>query len=340
MGEHSLHVLVHLWIVCSLTLVCSLWSVDGSRKLLPQSSNTSTKAESQLRGHTVNENLPLGHQIFVCANPLQRTASSLSCAAVGSWAGGNIQRCKAMQIQPDCITKQVLCLSGEVALPAYKECRFPFEYLGVLHTQCYQEPGGPAEPWCFDTPNFATPCSFAAKMAGCVDDLNTREAYNANKIKSTCNCSEKGTWNAPPSGGTILSIIGSGFGDSEKPCDDKYLDCVKTAAAAEAATAATIETECIRSVYGANSEYLPQSSTASLNLSAFPQNCRYHQVLVGYTAGTVTWTSDTSLSLIVPPGIGKDLNVDVIVGRFKNSVDEYSIKPYIEPLNKLFTYDR
>ena len=133
------------------------------------------------------------------------------------------------------------------------------------------------------------------------------------------------------------SIIGSGFGDSEKPFDDKYLDCIKAAAAA-VETAATMETECIRSVYSANSEYLPQSSTASLNLSVFPQNCRYHQVLVGYTAGTVAWTSDTSLSLIVPPGIGKDFNVDVIVGRFKHSVDDYS-KPY-KTLNKLFTYDR
>jgi hypothetical protein len=163
-------------------------------------------------------------------------------------------------------------------------------------------------------------------MAGCVDDAATREAYAANKIKSSCNCSEKGTWNAPPSGGTILSItsiMGSGFGDSEKRCDDEYLylDCIKAAAAA-VATAATMETECTRSVYGANSEYLPQISTASLNLSVFPQNCRYHQVLVGYTAGTVTWTSDTSLSIIVPPGIGKDLNVDVMVGRFKHSVNE------------------
>jgi hypothetical protein len=351
MMKHGL-ILIQLWIVCSLSVPCCADAVNStvassilqgtrrgtnfqrSRNVLPQSSNMSNKAEFQLRGHTDNKNL---HQIVVCANPqspFQRTALSQSCAAVGGWAGGNIQKCKAIQIQPECITKQVVCLNGEVALPPYTECSFPFEYQGVLHTQCYLEPGGPAEPWCFDTPNFATPCSFAAKLAGCVDDAATREAYAANKVKSPCNCSEKGTWNAPPSGGTILSIIGSGFGDSEKPCDDKYLDCIK--AAAPAVAPATMETECIRSVYGANSEYLPRISTDLLNLSAFPQNCRYHQVLVGYTAGTVTWTSDTSLSLIVPPGIGKDLNVDVIVGRFKHSVDEYSINP----LDKLFTYDR
>lgn len=70
-----------------------------------------------------------------------------------------------------------------------------------------------------------------------------------------------------------------------------------------------------------------------------PQEAPYSASLVLGSAilkSTVTWTSDTSLSLIVPPGIGKDLNVDVIVGRFKHSVDEYSINP----LDKLFTYDR
>ena len=165
---HGLIIVFQLWMVCSLSVPWCAEAVNSSiassiledqipsthqravssiqatrinshrsRNVLPQS--MSNKAEVHLRGHTEDKNL---HQIVVCANPLQRTASSQSCAAVGGWAGGNIQKCKAMQIQPECITKQVLCLNGEVELPACKECSFPFEYHGVLHTQCYLEPGG------------------------------------------------------------------------------------------------------------------------------------------------------------------------------------------------------
>ena len=49
----------------------------------------------------------------------------------------------------------------------------------------------------------------------------------------------------------------------------------------------------------------------------------------------VTWTSDTTLTLVVPPGIGEGLPLDVRAGRFQYGANDFRANM----LDGLFTYD-
>jgi len=226
--------------------------------------NINSSTNAALRGHTRNKLL---HQMFVCASPGQTEVFKLvaKCKSLwpnetwpvrDSWGGGNQLKCIGSVEQPECIRLGTICTNNEVPI-LDKPCHFPFEYKGKIYTQCHKE-AGLEKAFCFDAPNFQTPCSFAATMAGCVDDAPTREAYQENKMKLPCTCEQKGYWNAPPSGGTILTIIGSGFGSWEKPCDDAYMTCLKEIVAGnDNDKLATIDQTCIAEIYGSDSEYLP-----------------------------------------------------------------------------------
>ena len=96
-------------------------------------------------------------------------------------------------------------------------------------------------------------------MYGCVSDAVTRAAFDPNKVKLPCKCQEKGFWNAPPSGGSVLTIVGSGFGSWEKECSTEYMNCLQAILdSGDAAAKFSMDVDCIRQTYGANSEYLPQ----------------------------------------------------------------------------------
>jgi hypothetical protein len=325
-------------------------------------------SQFHLRGHTRNK---LIHGMFVCANPTQQEVSpskppskckdkvfpNATFPPSQSWGGGSQLKCMGVIPEPECIAKGTICLNGEVAIPP-APCRFPFEYQGTIYNQCVQpsllpscststtlpcsEPGDP-ESWCFDVPNFKTPCSFAAKMAGCVDDAPTREAYDDKKVKRACKCEPKGYWNAPPTGGTVLTIIGSGFGSSEKDCDKEYMVCLADVIkSTDNDKLSRIDEYCIDQVYGSDSalghhpEYLPEDENSKPDDDAYPQNCRFHQCKIGYTTGSSTWTSDTSIAMVVPPGIGDGLTLDLKVGRFKYSANDFRTGM----TEKLFSYDR
>jgi hypothetical protein len=218
-------------------------------------------SQFHLRGHTRNK---LIHGMFVCANPEQQEVKvqgqkckeklfpNATWPMAESWGGGSQLKCMGVVPRPECVVMGTICQNGEVEIPP-APCRFPFEYQGMIYNQCVSEPGDP-EPWCFDAPNFKTPCSFAAKMAGCVDDAPTREAYNDKKVKRACKCEPKGYWNAPPTGGTVLTIIGSGFGSSEKDCDKEYMVCLADVIkSTDNDKLSRIDEYCIEQVYGPDS---------------------------------------------------------------------------------------
>jgi hypothetical protein len=295
----------------------------------------------QLRSHTRNRNL---HPMFVCANPQQsevtdpKKCKTLWPNSTGplrdNWGGGNQLRCIGKLEQPECIRLGTICLNGEVeSLP--QPCHFPFEYNGVIHRQCVVEEGFP-NGFCFEAPNFKVPCSPAAKQEGCIDDGPTLEAYDENKLKLPCECDRHGYWNAPPSGGTVLTVFGTGFGQWERPCDQKYMDCLRLIILGQdSEKLATMDRVCIVDTYGEDSKYLPADPYATPPRDDFPQNCRFHSAAIGHTKGTVTWTSDTTLTLVVPPGIGKGLPLDLRAGRFQYGANDFRANM----LDGLFTYD-
>ena len=243
---------------------------EGPRRGRGRASAAHDEEHAALRGHTENINQ---HSMFVCANPGQREVGGeqggqkcrklwppdVNMTLADSWAGGNQLRCMGVPEQPECIKQGTICINGETeAIP--QPCHFPFEYQGVLHHQCYKEPGKNETPFCFEAPNFKThPCSPAASMYGCVSDAVTRAAFDPNKVKLPCKCQEKGFWNAPPSGGSVLTIVGSGFGSWEKECSTEYMNCLQAILdSGDAAAKFSMDVDCIRQTYGANSEYLPQ----------------------------------------------------------------------------------
>jgi hypothetical protein len=71
------------------------------------------------------------------------------------------------------------------------------------------------------------------------------------------------------------------------------------------------------------------------DVDAYPQNCRFHQCKIGYTIGSSTWTSETSIAMVVPPGIGDKLTLDLKVGRFQYSTNDFRTGM----TEKLFSYD-
>mmetsp|Transcript_3543 Transcript_3543/g.12453 ORF Transcript_3543/g.12453 Transcript_3543/m.12453 type:complete len:1186 (-) Transcript_3543:1318-4875(-) len=93
--------------------------------------------------------------------------------------------------------------------------------------------------------------------------------------------SESGSWhwNSPATGGVVLTVFGIGFGYAPSPC-----------------TAAEL------------------SSTPCQSSGSPP--CLYVDASLGQTKGqNVTWTSDSSLTLISAPGLSYDLTVNVTAGR-------------------------
>ena len=316
-------------------------SVTSSKGGGANDTTSGTEAGLHLRSHTRNRNL---HPMIVCANPQQSEVTDpKKCKTLwpnstqplrDNWGGGNQLRCIGKIEQPECIRLGTICLEGEVEIPP-QPCHFPFEYKGIMRRQCVVEDGFP-RGFCFDAPNFKVPCSPAAKLAGCVDDGPTLEAYVENRLKLPCECERQGYWNAPPSGGTTLTIFGAGFGQWEKPCDPAYMDCLRMIILGQDnEKLATMDRTCIIDTYGEASEYLPAGQYATPGRDEFPQNCAYHSVDVGHTKAEVTWTSDTSLSLLVPPGIGKGLPLNVRTGRFRYSQNDFRLGM----LDALFTYD-
>ena len=100
------------------------------------------------------------------------------------------------------------------------------------------------------------------------------------------------SWNSPATGGLELTVFGMGFGWNPALCTD----------------------ECL----------------ASPNDKCPDKTCNYLEGSIGETVTQSTkWLSDSSLSMIVPSGMGFDKSVNVTIGRFKNVVI----------LEKQFSYD-
>ena len=102
------------------------------------------------------------------------------------------------------------------------------------------------------------------------------------------------SWNTPTTGGLTMTIFGIGFGYEKISCSQQCLDAPE------------------------------------LNANCPLKACNFIKSSVGDTLGDETvWYSDSSISVVVPPGIGDDLAVNVTIGRFKT---EYK-------LLKRFSYD-
>eukprot|EP00960_Hanusia_phi_P077685 768728-Hanusia_phi.AAC.4 len=248
------------------------------------------------------------HILGICASPGQEVPSA-NCMKLYNFthAGGIQTNCTAVPDIPDCIKNGYACQNGEVLIPD-APCYFPFEYKGKLHYQCYPD----AVPWCFMAPNFQVPCSAEAKLAGCNDDLNL---YNPNMPKYKCQCNIVGTWNAPTASSRSLTIIGYGFGNGDRDCTVEYMDCLQTKTSDECRLL-----------------YFPNASSDNYQ---FPQNCKYHTLTIGKTeVSFVNWTSDSSVSCSIPPGIGIDLGMNLAAGRYRRDTTSYS------PLLNIFSYDR
>lgn len=57
---------------------------------------------------------------------------------------------------------------------------------------------------------------------------------------------------------------------------------------------------------------------ASSDNYQFLQNCKYHVLTIGKTTVSyVNWTSDSSVSCSIPPGIGINLGLNLVAGRYK-----------------------
>ena len=105
------------------------------------------------------------------------------------------------------------------------------------------------------------------------------------------------SWNTPTTGGVTMTIFGMGFGWSPIQCSDV----------------------CLEEPNGAGNCPLP--------------SCNFIESSVGDTLGEGTsWTSDSSVSMIVPPGIGADLPVNVTAGRFKHKLVLYNHFSYDAPV--------
>ncbi|EKX37521.1 hypothetical protein GUITHDRAFT_144947 [Guillardia theta CCMP2712] len=265
----------------------------------------SSSSSVDLRSH-----LPTAgdHILGVCASPAQQTTAE-NCMKLYNFthAGGIQANCTAVPDVPDCIKNGYACLNGEVLIPE-APCAFPFEYKGKLYYQCFPD----AVPWCYMAPNFQVPCSPEAKLAGCNDDINL---YNPNLPKYKCRCNIVGSWNAPTASSRSMTIIGYGFGNGDRDCTTAYMDCIQ----------AKTSDEC-------RLQYFPNASSDNYE---FPQNCKYHVLTIGKTqVSNVNWTSDSSISCSVPPGIGINLGMNLVAGRYRRDTNAYS------PLINIFSYDR
>jgi len=102
------------------------------------------------------------------------------------------------------------------------------------------------------------------------------------------------SWNTPTTGGLTMTIFGMGFGYESIRCSQQCLDAPE------------------------------------INANCPLKACLFLESSVGNTLGDETvWHSDSSISVVVPPGIGDNLAVNVTIGRFKS---EYK-------LLKRFSYD-
>lgn len=106
------------------------------------------------------------------------------------------------------------------------------------------------------------------------------------------------SWNAPTTGGLTMSIFGMGFGWNSIMCSE----------------------ECLDAPNGNNGANCPLKV------------CNFLQGSIGDTMGEETvWTSDSSLSMVVPPGIGAELSVNITTGRFKQVIRLFNHFSYDAP---------
>jgi len=123
--------------------------------------------------------------------------------------------------------------------------------------------------------------------------INLNAKYQGVQRPGLCgNGKECWSWNSPATGGLELTVFGMGFGWNPALCTE----------------------ECLASP----SDKCPEKT------------CNYLEGSIGETVTQSTkWTSDSSLSMIVPSGMGFDKSVNVTIGRFKTVVI----------LEKQFSYD-
>ena len=111
--------------------------------------------------------------------------------------------------------------------------------------------------------------------AFCLD----RPKYDEDALKWPCHCDTKGYWNAPPAGGSMLTIVGAGFGSLEKECDQQYLDCLQGIIIKnDPIELSNMDRLCIERLdlpgYGPDSNYYPEK----YGLSTWNQVKDYFQV--------------------------------------------------------------
>jgi hypothetical protein len=113
-------------------------------------------------------------------------------------------------------------------------------------------------------------------------------------IKSPAGASRPWSWNTPTTGGLTMTVFGMGFGYQSYRCSEPCL---------------------------AN----PQEACTQID-------CNFVDGSIGATTSEeTTWYSDSSLSLIVPAGIGADLPVNITTGRFKHVLILYNHFSYDAP---------
>jgi len=113
-------------------------------------------------------------------------------------------------------------------------------------------------------------------------------------IKLPAGASRPWSWNTPATGGLTMTVFGMGFGYQSYRCTEPCL---------------------------AN----PQEACTQAD-------CLFIDSSIGETTSeATTWYSDSSLSLIVPAGIGADLSVNITTGRFKQVLIMYSHFSYNAP---------
>ena len=101
-------------------------------------------------------------------------------------------------------------------------------------------------------------------------------------------------WNTPATGGLTMTVFGMGFGYQSYKCAEECLEEPNTAC--------------------------PQ------------KDCNFMDSSVGDTTSeATTWLSDSSVSMVVPPGVGSDLPVNITTGRFKNVLILYNQFSYDAP---------
>jgi hypothetical protein len=104
-------------------------------------------------------------------------------------------------------------------------------------------------------------------------------------------------WNAPTTGQMSLTVYGMGFGWNPQKCSQQCLD-------------------------------------APFDPNKCPDfSCLFIDSSIGSTTvQQTTWSSDSSLTMMVPPGIGSDLSVNVTVGRFKTELNLFKRFSYDAPV--------